>query len=114
VPRPPEAETGIASGELVEDDEPWEGLVGFRRIFKRDEQAASWASLEPGAWYVWAGRPIVKCPTCRGAAGLGKHTITPAGLVEPSVVCGYAGCGFHEFITLEGWDPALLEARRDA
>lgn len=38
------------------------------------------------------------------------HAIAADGTVSPSVVCSYPvegveGCGFHDFIQLEGWEP---------
>lgn len=40
----------------------------------------------------------------KGHSGLMRvHTIAANGEVEPSVVCTVEGCGWHEFITLEGW-----------
>lgn len=32
------------------------------------------------------------------------HCIDTDGRVTPSAVCPHAGCQFHEFVTLEGWD----------
>jgi len=36
---------------------------------------------------------------------LSKYEILKNGTVHPSVLCPMDGCGFHEFITLEGWSP---------
>lgn len=42
------------------------------------------------------------CP--HGHVGsLSDHEITADGYVHPSVLCMTDGCGFHEFIFLEGW-----------
>jgi hypothetical protein len=56
-----------------------------------------------------AGRTAyVKCPNGH-LAGIESHTIDDDGCVDPSVVCDGDGvtagpkCGWHEFITLEGW-----------
>lgn len=32
-----------------------------------------------------------------------KHTVLGDGTVHPSVVCPVQGCGFHEFVKLEGY-----------
>lgn len=34
---------------------------------------------------------------------LEKHAIAEDGTVTPSVVCPIEGCGFHEWVKLEGW-----------
>ena len=47
----------------------------------------------------------MSCPTCGQVASLSGHTINPGGHVNPSLVCPYEGCGFHEYVTLEGWTP---------
>lgn len=45
------------------------------------------------------------CPN--GHVGtLSDHDIAADGSVTPSVVCSYDGCDFHEYIQLEGWQPA--------
>ena len=51
------------------------------------------------------GATIV-CPKCGRpmAIGIGSdHGIGDDGTVCPSVVCPREGCGFHEFVQLEGW-----------
>jgi hypothetical protein len=42
------------------------------------------------------------CPICGNACSLSDHEIAPDGTVSPSLICPY-GCGFHEFIHLDGW-----------
>lgn len=37
--------------------------------------------------------------------GAPSHTIAETGSVSPSVVCPYVGCGFHQFVTLDRWEP---------
>lgn len=45
------------------------------------------------------GTVVIKCPN--GHVGvLDDHSITPGGIVEPSVVCPYDTCDFHDRITL--------------
>lgn len=39
---------------------------------------------------------------------LNRHTIQDDGTVTPSVVCPLTGCGFHEFVKLEGWESKSL------
>ena len=51
---------------------------------------------------------VVCCPKHGELVGIYKHTIDAKGVVAPSVVCPKDGCLFHEYITLEGWDEALL------
>lgn len=64
---------------------------------------------EPGTWEKGTrdGKPsvLISCPICKACGMLTKHEITPAGLVQPSVVCTSEDCGFHEFIILQGWKP---------
>lgn len=33
------------------------------------------------------------------------HSVAADGTVHPSYVCPVDGCGFHEFVRLEGWTP---------
>ncbi len=68
----------------------------------------------PGPWW----RPVllahvegeermsasIMCPNNHYAT-LMDHAIADDGTVTPSVVCFVDGCGFHEFIKLEGWPP---------
>lgn len=47
---------------------------------------------------------FVTCPaghTC--ALTSPPHTIASDGTAQPSLVCPVAGCGFHEFVTFDGW-----------
>jgi hypothetical protein len=41
--------------------------------------------------------------TCRLSGRV--HQVAPDGTVTPSYVCPVAGCGFHVWIRLVGWDP---------
>ena len=47
----------------------------------------------------------MSCPRCGRPASLSGHEIAASGEVSPSVVCPHEPCGFHEFVTLEGWTP---------
>jgi len=46
----------------------------------------------------------LSCPNCGRVASLSDHAIHTDGTVNPSVVCPY-GCGFHEYIRLDKWNP---------
>jgi hypothetical protein len=48
------------------------------------------------------------CPRCLCVFSLPNHKIDAAGKVTPSVVCPHSGCGFHEFVTLDGWTPPAV------
>lgn len=44
------------------------------------------------------------CPGCGKVALLGSnHTVTDDGTVQPSDVCPFPPCTFHEFIQLDDW-----------
>ena len=64
-----------------------------------DETAPYWNfHTEPQAGNV----VTLKCPN--GHIGsLSGHRIKASGDVEPSVVCPRDGCGFHDFVRLDGW-----------
>lgn len=47
---------------------------------------------------------LVSCPECGKVASLSGHTIAANGDVTPSLICPF-DCGFHEYVTLEGWTP---------
>lgn len=55
-------------------------------------------------WWPLDGRrsATMKCPNGHVAC-LDDYTIHDDGHVEPSVECPEAGCGFHEYVILEGW-----------
>lgn len=59
---------------------------------------------ETGTWWIMSGQatPAIRCPVCNHIAVLADHTISANGRVSPSVVC--PDCGFHEFLTLAGWE----------
>lgn len=46
---------------------------------------------------------MIACPECGREGSLSDHSIGPDGIVTPSVVCGYFGCSFHDWVKLEGW-----------
>lgn len=73
---------------------------------------------KPGEWVRcemdYPGRPEdlkrvgIKAVICCPAGHLGSlvsHTIADDGTLNPSLVCGREGCGFHEWGRLEGWTP---------
>ena len=44
------------------------------------------------------------CPGCHKVALLGSnHTVASDGTVQPSDVCPFPPCTFHEFISLDDW-----------
>ena len=53
-------------------------------------------------WTEIGGAVLIRCPQCARVFSLTNHTITAAGEVTPSVVCGHA-CGFHAVVTLAGY-----------
>lgn len=67
----------------------------------------------------WNGGPLTWWPvtrsdgrksamvTCGNAhiASLADHDIGLGGYVTPSLVCPEEGCGWHEWVRLDGWDP---------
>lgn len=63
---------------------------------------------KPGTWkglQTLGGRKAsFTCPNCGQLGSLSDHEIAEDGTVNPSVVC-FNGCGFHDFIKLEGWQP---------
>jgi len=56
------------------------------------------------------GRLCVMTRCTNGHLGQLDHTIAANGVVSPSVVCQRDGCGFHEFIVLEGWAEVVTAA----
>lgn len=44
-------------------------------------------------------------------SSLSDHEIDKDGQVDPSVVCPEAGCGFHEWVILDGWSDYLREKK---
>lgn len=63
-------------------------------------------NLKPGTWkggQTPTGQTALFCCPNGHIGSLTDHEIGPDGKVTPSVVCPHDGCGFHEFIQLEGW-----------
>lgn len=64
--------------------------------------------LSPNTWAIYryqSGRVQVVTRCGNGHIGsLDDHKIAEDGTVSPSVVCQRAGCEYHEFIRLEGWE----------
>lgn len=62
-----------------------------------------------GRWACQTGQDLALC-TCREGHTTrltGRvHTVAADGTVQPSYVCPVGGCTFHEWVRLEGWDPA--------
>lgn len=61
---------------------------------------------EKGHWKGAGGEGFrtanVSCPNCGMVFSLSHHKIDESGNVSPSVVCAH-GCGFHDYVKLEGW-----------
>ena len=75
-----------------------------RRVLKRGNPRK-----HPGTWAPCRTKEglkaIISCPLCGRASFLG-HEIRADGTVHPSVVhAPEDGCEFHEFVTLEDWEP---------
>lgn len=48
---------------------------------------------------------LISCPKCGRVATLSGRYIFYDGNVTPDFVCAAEGCGFHDYIKLEGWLP---------
>ena len=63
-------------------------------------------NITPLTWRpVRTGGPATASLVCsNGHDGLiDEHEIAEDGTVTPSVVCPHEGCGFHEYVQLNGW-----------
>ena len=73
-------------------------------------QTVAWARLHEGGVALRCDRghwgTILRPKSLRGIGPHPEHRIGPGGEVQPSCVCPTAGCGFHEFVTLDAWAPA--------
>lgn len=63
---------------------------------------------EPGTWRpltldIRRRTAVLFCPDCGRRGTLEDHVIEDDGRVSPSVVCPN-DCGFHDFVTLAGWE----------
>lgn len=67
-------------------------------LFKHDNELS-----EYGAWRRSSDKAIISCPLCGHFGGLHKHSIDSDGKVNPSIVCPWAPCTFHDYGALEGW-----------
>ena len=74
------------------------------------------STLEPCTWNYLVDKlhdaisASIVCPN--GHYGiLTDHKIDDEGVVSPSVVCPIAGCNFHDYVVLKGWDPALVKQK---
>jgi len=49
---------------------------------------------------------ILNCPKGHGMMIVSRiHAIDHSGAISPSVVCRHEGCGFHDHVRLDGWNP---------
>ena len=60
--------------------------------------------LDQLRWYMSDRRLILVCPNGHHSF-LADHQIASNGIVSPSCVCPWDGCGFHEYVTLVDWTP---------
>ena len=71
----------------------------------------------PGTWkplQLPDGRRTATFTCPKGHHGsLSDHDIMEDGQVHPSVLCMTEGCGFHEFVKLEGWADGPQEKETD-
>lgn len=67
------------------------------------------AGLVPGTWTpLGVDNAMVTCQNDREhVATLSDHKIDENGVVTPSLVCPVEGCGFHEWVRLQGWNEPL-------
>jgi hypothetical protein len=70
------------------------------------------ADGKPGTWQglvTPGGRRSASyiCPNGH-VCSLERYEILKNGSVHPSVLCSTPGCGFNEFITLDGWEIVLV------
>lgn len=77
----------------------------------RANPGPAWAPVpggdEPGrVWNAPGAFALLKCAHGHVATLTAPtHRADAAGKVTPSCVCPYAGCNFHEWAELEGWQP---------
>lgn len=55
----------------------------------------------------------VACPDCGQSFALDRHGIKKDGHVNPSVVCPFDKCSYHEFVVLGGWDGSEQEEKHE-
>ena len=67
-----------------------------------------------GEWFAdQTGGIVLGCPGCGKMAGVSApvHSILASGEVKPSWTCPY-GCGWHNFVTLEDYQPIASALER--
>ena len=84
----------------------------MKTIYRQDTDGHP-GNLTQGRWdaYRQADFPTTKqrdtaavsCPKCSRLFCVVGHAINDRGICRPSVVCPHPGCGFHEFVRLDGW-----------
>jgi hypothetical protein len=79
--------------------------------------APGWFIAEYASDNVFRGRRelMFRCPKCLCLGALGLHSVDQNGEVNASVLhqrpsAGVETCGWHEWVTLEGWPPSLHKA----
>ena len=87
------------------------GCMNIPKLTKNPDEdahdpATRWLPAGPG-WIERAGfKPMVRC-NCNRLVGLGAHTIAKSGLVSASFLdldLSGGGCGWHVWITLDGYN----------
>ena len=75
--------------------------VGRRNsIAEIEEEPGTYRKVQHAGGFYYA---LLSCPVCGRVSSLKDHTVEENGEVNPSVVCGYEGCTFHEWVTLIDW-----------
>jgi len=84
-------------------------MVIKRRTDRWDKTPLTWFPIRYGKDGGGTGLTAsVNCVNGHGAA-LYDHAISVDGKVDPSLVCEVGSCGWHEFVTLEGWTTPARE-----
>ena len=77
------------------------------RLATQNDQPLTWEPI---------GRPsgalaVVYCGKGHpGTLHSNSHVVAPDGTVSPSLVCGWDGCDWHEFVRLERWGNPWTQA----
>lgn len=79
---------------------------------------AEWGDAKAGNWTLdreGNPTPYLVCPECGHTGRIGNHSVTEAGVINPSIVCpmgacgdGVARCSAHYYGKLKNWDRLAL------
>lgn len=78
-------------------------------IRRSDVNPGEWHKPEPLTWHLEHGNvpgtmlPVMVCDQGHEST-IRTHSVGAGGIVRPSSVCPVDGCGFHQWVKLEGWD----------